>query len=84
MYFSSSSLGVLPGRRRIRAVFKQRGHSGLRVGFTTDRDGDDEIYVMDADGTAPVRLTSNPGMDVIDSWRRSGMAESGGLRYFPR
>ena len=42
---------------------------GLRIGFTTNRDGDDEIYVMNADGTGLVRLTNSPGLDVLDAWR---------------
>jgi TolB protein len=43
---------------------------GQQVGFTSGRDGDDEIYVMDADGMGLVRLTSSAGLDVLDSWRR--------------
>lgn len=43
---------------------------GLRIAFTSDRDGDDEIYMMDATGTGVVRLTNTVGSDVLDSWRR--------------
>ena len=34
-----------------------------RIVFTSNRDGNLEIYVMDADGTNQVRLTNNPGID---------------------
>ena len=31
-----------------------------RIAFATDRDGDAEIYVMDADGANPVNLSPTP------------------------
>ena len=43
---------------------------GRRIAFTSDRDGDDEVYVMNADGTAAVRLTTSAAPDVLDSWQR--------------
>ncbi len=38
---------------------------GRRIAFTSNRDQQGEIYVMNADGSAPKRLTSRPG----DDWR---------------
>jgi Tol biopolymer transport system component len=38
------------------------------VVFNSNRDGDLEVYVMNADGTRQVRLTHNPGEDVAPSW----------------
>src|SRR5437667_9428506 len=38
------------------------GASG-QIAFVSDRDGDDEIYVMNADGSSPTRLTNNPATD---------------------
>ena len=34
-----------------------------KIAFTSNRDGNDEIYVMNADGTNPVNLTNNPAED---------------------
>jgi hypothetical protein len=31
---------------------------------------DDEVYVMNADGTGLVRLTTSAAPDVLDSWQR--------------
>lgn len=36
---------------------------GSKIAFTSDRDGNDEIYVMNADGTEQVRLTNNQAWD---------------------
>ena len=36
---------------------------GSRIAFVSPRDGNPEIYVMDADGTGTVRVTNDPGVD---------------------
>jgi Tol biopolymer transport system component len=38
-------------------------HDGRKICFTSKRDGDAEIYVMDADGRNPKRLTFHEGYD---------------------
>lgn len=59
---------------------------GDHIVFETDRDRDDgliilglvlddlekEIYVMDADGTDPTRLSNSPGDDAFPSWSPDG------------
>ncbi len=40
------------------------------IAFASDRDGNFEIYVMNADGTNPTRLTDNPTRDESPSWPR--------------
>ena len=45
---------------------------GQRIAFTSDRDGNREIYVMDADGGNPTRLTQNDGDDVDPTWSPDG------------
>ena len=35
-----------------------------KMAFTTDRDGNDEIYVLNSDGTLPMRLTNNRARDM--------------------
>ena len=36
---------------------------GTKIAFTSNRDGNTEIYVMDADGTDQTRITNRPGGD---------------------
>ena len=43
-----------------------------RIAFSSDRDGNAEIYVMDADGGNPQNLTNNPHDDVSPSWSPDG------------
>ena len=45
---------------------------GSRVAFVSDRDGNEEIYVMNADGTGQERLTSSAGVDVWPAWSPDG------------
>ena len=42
---------------------------GRQIAFATNRDGNYEIYVMDADGTHLVRLTNHPARDDSPAWR---------------
>jgi Tol biopolymer transport system component len=39
-----------------------------RIAFTSDRDGNYEIYVMDTDGSDQTRLTNNPAEDNHPAW----------------
>ena len=43
-----------------------------QIAFVSQRDGDFEIYVMDADGGNQQRLTNNPGDDRFPSWSPDG------------
>ena len=36
---------------------------GTKIAFTSYRDGDPKIYVMNADGSNQTRLTNSPGED---------------------
>jgi TolB protein len=45
---------------------------GRRLAFDSTRDGDTEIYVVDADGANPVRLTDSPGGDWAAAWSPDG------------
>ena len=35
-----------------------------KIAFSSNRDGNQEIYVMNADGTNPINLTNNPANDL--------------------
>ena len=39
-----------------------------KIAFASDRDGNNEIYVMNADGSNQTNLTNNPGSDIGSSW----------------
>ncbi|WP_367279638.1 hypothetical protein [Ulvibacterium sp.] len=41
---------------------------GKKITFVSDRDGNNEIYIMNADGTQQIRLTNNSFDDTIPSW----------------
>ena len=43
-----------------------------RIAFVSKRDGNFEIYVMDADGVNQRRLTDNPAKDLAPSWSPDG------------
>lgn len=43
-----------------------------KIAFTSERDGNREIYVMDADGGNPVNLTHNKAKDNSPSWSPDG------------
>jgi len=45
---------------------------GQKIVFTSRRDGNNEIYIMNAEGTNPVRLTEQPGDDFAPSWSPDG------------
>ena len=45
---------------------------GRKLVFTSTRDDDPEIYVVNADGTGPRRLTTTPGRDAHPFWSPDG------------
>jgi Tol biopolymer transport system component len=45
---------------------------GNRIAFHSSRDGNREIYVMNADGSNQTRLTDNPAHDFGPSWSPDG------------
>jgi WD40-like Beta Propeller Repeat len=42
---------------------------GTKMAFSTDRDGQQEIYVMNADASGQHRLTDNPARDESPYWQ---------------
>ncbi|MEQ8173271.1 MAG: hypothetical protein ABRQ38_30585, partial [Candidatus Eremiobacterota bacterium] len=45
---------------------------GDKIVFTSDRDGNEEIYISNPDGSNPVRLTNNHARDFAPSWSPDG------------
>ncbi len=39
-----------------------------KTAFNSDRDGNNEIYVMNADGSGQTRLTDDPALDANPAW----------------
>ncbi len=51
--------------------YEATGDKG-QIAFVSDRDGNNEIYVMAADGTNVVRLTNDPADDRSPAWSPDG------------
>jgi len=45
---------------------------GSRIAFISDRDGNQEIYVTDIDGTTLTNVTSNHASDILPHWSPDG------------
>lgn len=43
-----------------------------KIAFVSDRDGNDEIYLMNADGSNQTRLAADPGIDLSPKWSPDG------------
>ena len=43
-----------------------------KIAFTSNRDGNQEIYVMNADGSGETRITAAPAADGLPSWSPDG------------
>ena len=55
------------GYKRIEEVAKPSPEQ-TKIAFVSDRDGNVEIYVMNADGSEQINLTNNPASDYSPSW----------------
>ena len=42
--------------------------AGGKIAFYSDRDGNGEVYVMNADGSDQTNLTNNPAYDGTPAW----------------
>ena len=45
---------------------------GTKLAFTSNRDGNPEIYVMNQDGSGIRRMTNSPSIDVSPTWSPTG------------
>lgn len=55
-------------------MFLETRPDGTKIAFESDHDDQlsVEIYMMNADGTNPVRITDNPALDEIATWSSDG------------
>jgi len=60
------------GTDRIHNFLPAWSPDGTRIAFMTNRDGNQEIYVMDANGGNPRRITRHPGIDATPTWSPAG------------
>ena len=73
-----ADIHVIPGSDGASSLIQERGSDpawspdGTQIAFTTSRDGNLEVYIMQADGSNPVNLTNNPGFDAEPTWSPDG------------
>lgn len=48
------------------------GRGGGIIAFSSDRDGQSEIYLMNADGSGQRNITNHPSVDLIPKWSPDG------------
>ena len=65
-FFTLLVIVVMSGRTALAS------HHKAQIAFTSTRDGNPEIYVMDADGENQIRLTRHPEEDKMPSWSPDG------------
>ncbi len=56
----------------VRNLVTSWAHDGSRLAFSSDRDSNTEIYIMQPDGSDIVRLTNNPSFDGEPAWSPDG------------
>ena len=70
LYFTGFLVFLLSASMFARIVLAS--HHKAQIAFTSTRDGNPEIYVMDADGENQIRLTRHPQEDKMPSWSPDG------------
>jgi Tol biopolymer transport system component/DNA-binding beta-propeller fold protein YncE len=61
-----------PARANYDDMWPSWSPDGRRIVFVSTRDGDPEVYVLNADGSDPRRLTTAPGRDAHPAWSPDG------------
>jgi dipeptidyl aminopeptidase/acylaminoacyl peptidase len=69
---SETALNRLTDNADFSDIMSSWEHSGARIVFSSNRDGDYEIYVMSRTGTEQTRLTMEGGEDYDPSWSPDG------------
>ena len=66
---TSRSVTVLAGATAQEA-FNVSCDWNSRIAFVSERNGNQEIYAMNPDGTEPINLTNHPAADMADDYRK--------------
>jgi Tol biopolymer transport system component len=72
--------GTVGGSYALSRLFRRSGSAAVqpgssskgRIAFVSDRDGNDEIYTMNPDGSDVRRLTNDPAEDLQPAWSPDG------------
>ena len=75
LYISRIFQGVLENPTKGRGETNMQGvfsPDGTRIAFSSNRDGNTEIYVMNVDGSGIRRLTNHPAADAVPTWSPTG------------
>ncbi|OGO16979.1 MAG: hypothetical protein A2Z14_02040 [Chloroflexi bacterium RBG_16_48_8] len=65
LFFTLMALFIVGAIATTLYILSQRS---LRIAFMSDRDGDNEIYVMEMDGSGVVNITNNEAQDGLPGW----------------
>ena len=60
------------GTDRVHNFLPAWSPDGTKIAFMSNRDGNQEIYVMDANGGNMRRITRHPGIDATPTWSPAG------------
>lgn len=52
----------------------QRGVASTQIAFVSDQSGNKEVYLMEADGARPRRVTRNGSLNLFPAWSRDGQS----------
>jgi hypothetical protein len=63
---------TLKGERYADMLWLKLTNAGDVIAFTSERDGNAEIYIMNSDGSNPQRLTNDPAYDAWPVWSPDG------------
>jgi Tol biopolymer transport system component len=64
--------GSNPIRLTTNGILPVWSPDGTKILFRSNRDGNNEIYIMNADGTGQTRVTNNPADDTAPRWQPAG------------
>ncbi|MBI5032397.1 MAG: PD40 domain-containing protein [Chloroflexi bacterium] len=69
---SSCDVRNLLGGAQATATPAGPGGGSGRIVFVSNREGNDEIYIMNADGSQAMNLSNNPANDTLPAWSPDG------------